>query len=365
MDREIQASLDTAMTAFEQFKARVDAKTKDLEERFDRIEVRTNRPGAGGDYRKPDEAEMKAFLAYVRGGREAMNLDEVKSLQVSDATMGGYLAPNAFLNEILRNLSQLSPVRSIARVMDISAPAALLPTRTGGMTGQWVGETSTRPETTVTFGQRAYTVREFACYVDCSNQMLEDTAFDIANELAFEFAEEFGEAEATAFVAGTGVLDPTGFLNDADVGYTAGGHATQITADGLIDLFHALKPAYRASGTWGMNGKTLAAVRKLKDGSTGQYLLVTGGIANAPETTLLGRPVVEMPDMPDVGSNAYPVVFGDFKNGYRIFDRVALAILRDPFSKATNGVTRFHGRRRVAGGVGKAEALRKLKIATS
>ena len=72
-----------------------------------------------------------------------------------------------------------------------------------------------------------------------------------------------------------------------------------------------------------------------------------------------GRPVVELPDMPDVAGNAFPIVFGDFGNGYRIFDRVALSILRDPYSQATVGMTRFHGRRRVAGGVGKAEALRK------
>jgi HK97 family phage major capsid protein len=80
---------------------------------------------------------------------------------------------------------------------------------------------------------------------------------------------------------------------------------------------------------------------------------------------LLGRPVVEMPDMPDIAGGAYPVVFGDFMNAYRIFDRVSLSILRDPYSQATNGMTRFHGRRRVAGGVAKAEAIRKLKIATS
>jgi HK97 family phage major capsid protein len=102
----------------------------------------------------------------------------------------------------------------------------------------------------------------------------------------------------------------------------------------------------------------------LKDGQ-GRYIINIAGIDNTPVTTLLGRPVIEMVDMPDIGANTTPIVFGDFSNGYRIFDRVSLSILRDPYSQATNGMTRFHGRRRVAGGVGKSEALRKLKIATS
>jgi HK97 family phage major capsid protein len=102
----------------------------------------------------------------------------------------------------------------------------------------------------------------------------------------------------------------------------------------------------------------------LKDGN-GNYLVLTAGLAGQVTTTILGRPVAEAPDMPDVAGGAFPIAFGDFSAGYRIFDRIPLSILRDPYSQATNGMVRFHGRRRVAGGVGKAEAIRKLKIATS
>lgn len=113
-----------------------------------------------------------------------------------------------------------------------------------------------------------------------------------------------------------------------------------------------------------MSSTTLGTVRKFKDGQ-GRYLVNIAGLDNTPVTTILGRPVIEAPDMPDVGANASPIVFGDFSQGYRIFDRVSLSILRDPYSQATKGFTRFHGRRRVGGGVGKSEALRRLKIATS
>jgi HK97 family phage major capsid protein len=336
-----------------------------LQAQIDAIQAKLNRPGTGTEETKEaDAVEKKAFDNYVRRGREGLNADEMKSLRVSDDTAGGFLAPDEFQAELDRNVVLFSPVRSIARVLPTGAPAVLWPKRTGGMTGAWVGETQARPETTVTFGQNRYGVCELAAYVDVSNAMLEDSQFDVGQLLAFEFAEEFGVLEGAAFVNGASQLSPSGFMQDAGVAYTPGTDASNVKGDGLIDLYHAIKAPYRATAVWGMNSATLGSIRKLKD-TNGNYMVAMAGLNNTPVTTLLGRPIVEMPDMPDVGAGAFPIVFGDFAQGYRIFDRVALSILRDPYSQATNGMTRFHGRRRVAGGVGKAEAIRKLKIATS
>ena len=357
---DLQKSVDDRLKAVEG--KGIDPK---LQERLDRIEAKQNRPGTGADEKKEaDAVEKKAFETFIRKGKEALSADEIKSLRVSDDTAGGYLAPDAFQAELDRNVVLFSPVRSISRVMPTGAPAVLWPKRTGGMTGAWVGETTTLPETTVTFGQNRYGVCEIAAYVDVSNAMLEDSAFDIGQLLAFEFGEECGYLEGVAFVNGASQLSPSGFMQDANVSYTPGTDASLVKGDGLIDLYHAIKAPYRINGTWGMNATTLGAIRKLKD-TNGNYMVAMAGLNNAPVTTLLGRPIVEMPDMPDIASNAYPIVFGDFQQGYRIFDRISLSILRDPYSQATNGMTRFHGRRRVAGGVGKAEAIRKLKIATS
>jgi HK97 family phage major capsid protein len=153
-------------------------------------------------------------------------------------------------------------------------------------------------------------------------------------------------------------------MADPDVRFKPSLASTSITADGLIDLYHSVLPFYRARGVWMMNSQTLSAVRKLKDGD-GEYLVSLAGINNAPSTMLLGAEIVEAVDMPDIAANSYPVVFGDFLSGYQIYDRVAMSILRDPFSLATSGQIRFHGRRRVAGGTRKAEALAKLRIAAS
>jgi HK97 family phage major capsid protein len=345
---------DEAVAAIEalgkDLKSKLDGQSTEFKCAIDRIDqeiARLKRPGTEKKSGEPT-LETKAFETFVRKGREALTPEEVKSLNVSDDTAGGYLAPDQFVVELLRNVRLFSPVRQVARVMKTGSSAVLLPKRTGGMTSQWVGEKQARPETTVTFGEARYPVNEIACWVDVSNAILEDSEFDIVQLLAFEFAEEFGATEGTAFVNG----------------YTPGTDAAQLKADGLIDLFHAVKTPYRVDAVWGMNSTTLGAVRKLKD-INGQYLLASAGINNAPADTILGKPVVEMTDLADIAANAFPIVFGSFSQGYRIFDRIALSVLRDPYSQATNGMTRFHGRRRVAGGVGKAEAIRKLKISTT
>jgi HK97 family phage major capsid protein len=363
---EIRAAVQGLTGTVEQRLGALDTALGEIRGRVSAVEIVQRRPGAGGGNENQAPAvEQRAFTNFLRQGAERMPADEIRSLRVSDDTAGGYLAPDAFITDLQRNVVQFSPVRSVARVAPIGVGAALLPKRTGRMTAKWVGEVEDREETTITYGQNRYEVRELTAYVDVSNTLIEDSAFDIAAELAFDFAEEFGSKEASSFVNGIGSVDPVGFMNDSAIGYTASGDASKVTADGLIDLYHAIAPAYQANAVWMMNSATLGACRKLKDPSTGAYLLITAGIANAPQTTILGRPVVQAPDMPDIASNATPIVFGDFNQGYRIFDRVPISILRDPYSQATKGMTRFHGRRRVAGGTNKTEALRKLKIATS
>jgi HK97 family phage major capsid protein len=251
-----------------------------------------------------------------------------------------------------------------ARVGSTASGSVIIPRRTGAPTASWVGETETRSATQSAYGQIEIEIHEMACYIDVSNRLLEDAAVDIAAEVAFDIAEEFGRAEGEAFVEGNGVKRPLGFMSDTNIGYTPGTDSSAVKAEGLIDLYYALKPFYRQRGTWLMNGATIAAVRKLKDAVTGTYIWQPALTAGQPET-LLGRPIVECTDMPDVSGNEYPIAFGDFASGYRIYDRIGLSILRDPYSVATSGLTRFHARRRVGGAVVRAEAIRKLKVATS
>lgn len=358
---DLRTTVDDRLKAVETKQVDADKVTK----RLDAIELKVNRPGGQGGKSEDERAalEKKAFVTFIRKGREALGADEIKALQVTPDTQGGYLAPPDFSREVDKNVVQFSPIRQAARVGSTASGSVIIPRRTGRPTTYWVGETETRTGTEGSYGQVEIPIDEMACYVDVSNKLLEDAAIDVAAEVAFDLAEEFGRAEGEAFISGNGVKKPLGILSDTTISYTPGTDASTIKIDGMIDLFYALAPFYRQRGVWMCNGKTLAILRKLKDGQ-GQYLWQPAITAGQPET-ILGRPVVEAVDMPDVAGNAFPVLFGDFASAFRIYDRIALSLLRDPYSLATTGQTRFHARRRVGAGVVRSEAIRKLKIATS
>lgn len=358
---DVAKAVADMQVAFETKMAKLESDVKAATDRADALELAVNRPAIITGKADEPTPEQKAFRSFVRAGLERMPANETKDLRVSDDSQGGYLAPSQFMAELIRNVVLFSPVRQAARVSSTAAGSVILPRRTGTMTAGWVGETEDRPETQPAFGQLEFPVHEMAAYVDVSNRLLEDAAVNLESELAFDFGEEYGRLEGAAFIAGDGIKKPLGLLATPGVQTIASGQATALPSnpDVFIDMYHSLPAPYRANAVWGMNSLTVAAVRKYKD-AQGRYLWADSLAADRPPT-FLGSGVIEMPDLPNVAAGTRPIVFGDFTN-FRIFDRVSLSILRNPYVLADKGLVRFHGRRRVGGGVTRTEAFRFLQI---
>jgi HK97 family phage major capsid protein len=347
----------------------------DLQEQYDRLETAMKRTAPGNDNeKKTDRVNVWARSvvdAYTQGVAnlsedqrkciEAVNA-EYKALSVGTDTAGGYLAPVELVREIIKAETEISAVRSLARVRQTASKSVQIPKRTGQFAAVWVAEQGTRSETTgLAYGMEEIPAHEVYALVDISNQMLEDSAFNMNDEISTEASEQFAVAEGAAFVSGTGVGKPEGFMVNASVGTTNSGHATLVTADGLISLKHAIKTAYTRNASYVLNRTTLGSVRKLKDGN-GQYLWQPG-LAMGKPNTLDGDPYVELPDMPSEGAGLKPVAYGDFRRGYTWVDRISMEMLRDPFTQATSGNVRFIMRKRAGGQVVLAEAIRTLTCA--
>lgn len=338
---------------------RLAAAEKKSAERLDKVEAKLNRPAAPFLSAASDaEVETKSFLSYVRRGVERMGADETKALTVGDASAGGYLAPEQFVAEIDKKLVEFSPIRQVARIVSVSSGELILPKRTGTLSASWVGETTTRPTTQPAYGQAKFDTFEIACNVPISNRLLEDAAFDMAGELSADFAEEFGRTEASAFINGDGLGKPNGILTNTEITRDELTSAV-INVDDLIRLFHSLPSFYASKAVWAMNRQTIGRIRALTT-TTGEMLWQDALSAGNP-ATILGRPVIEFPDMPNVVAGATPIVFGDFSH-FRVFDRIGLTVTRDPYTMANVGQVVFHARRRIGGGVTKAEAFRFLSV---
>ena len=366
LDEKMQ-NIESKLDAFEDISQKLnqaESNAENIKEQVAKLETVIKRPNSGLDTKQIDE-RVAAFDLYCRKGIDALEPAEKKALTVSNDSTGGYLAPPEYVRELLKTVTEISPIRSIARVRSTGQRSIQVPKRTSQFAAEWVAESGTRSETTgYNVGLEEIPAHEHYALVDISEQDLEDSVFDLEAEMQSEFAEQFAKAEGTAFVSGNSVGKPEGILTNSNVGEANSGNASALTADGLITLVHSIKSDYIRNGTFVFNRSTLSAIRKLKD-TAGQYIFQQGMmLSGGMSSTILGHPYVEATDMPDVASNAFPIAFGDFNRAYMIVDRVALAVLRDPFTQATTGNVRYIARRRVGGQVVQAEAIVKQKVST-
>ncbi len=360
---------------------RIDAALDDTMRRIDRLTLERGRPalghdGQGAHGRDPLVAEHKAaFAAYVRTG-EAGGLKrlEAKALSAGSGPDGGYLAPSTVEGEILRRLAHVSPIRSLATVRTISSGTYKKAFSTTGPASGWVAEAAARPQTgSPTLAELSFPAMELYAMPAATQTLLDDAIVNIDQWIAEEVESAFAEQEGAAFVNGDGTDKPKGFLaypTVAEASWSwgnigvlntgvAGAFAASNPSDVLVDLVYALKAGYRQNASFVMNRKTQGTVRKFKD-ANGNYLWQPPASAGAP-ATLLGFPLVEAEDMPNIANNAISVAFGDFRRGYLVVDRAGVRILRDPYS--AKPYVLFYTTKRVGGGVQDFAAIKGLKFA--
>lgn len=378
---DLEAKLDKINKALDQYEPMnqkltlAEQQAKAMQEQLDRVETILNRPNAGGADLTAKEAKeyMAAFDRVMRKPSDQRDPADVALIQkrvaalstAADTGAGYLLAPPEMQSEIIKGIVLISPMRQIATVRTIGVQSLKQPKRTGTGSASRVGELQTRTNTgDPAYGMLEIHAPEMFARIEVSQQMLEDSEYDLMAELREDATEQFAKKEGAEHISGLSAANQCeGILTNASVSYTASGAAAAIKADGMIDLYHAVATEYARNGVWIQNRTTLGAIRKLKDGN-GQYLWVPGIVGNVPNT-ILGAPYVEMPDMPAIGADTYPVAFGDFRRGYVVVDRVAIGFQVDYTTGADNGLVVFRARKRTGGGVRLAEAFRKLKCAAA
>jgi HK97 family phage major capsid protein len=276
---------------------------------LDRLETIVSRPEFGKG--SPVESmQTKVFDKWLRKGKDSLSPEEVKVLTVSNDNTAGYLAPPEYVREIIKGVTEFSPIRSIARVRSTTNRSIQVPKRTGQFAAQWVAEEGARTETTgYAVGLEEIPAHELYALVDISEQELEDSVFNLEAEMNSEFTEQFAKAEGAAFVSGTAVGQPQGILT----GLPGTRSQTSINndalaADDLINAAHNVKAEYARNGSFILSRSTLAAVRKMQDGE-GQYVFQPGVYAMGVGSNILGHPIVECTDMPAIANGTVPVVW--------------------------------------------------------
>lgn len=313
-----------------------------------------------------DKEYTDSFNAHMRKG------DVQAALNKGTAEEGGYLTPVEWDGTITDKLREESPMRQLAQVQVTSKAGWKKLFNMGGTGSGWVGETDARPETaTPVLAELGFGHGEIYANPAATQQILDDAEINIEAWLASEVQAEFAEQEGVAFISGDGVKKPAGILTYVTGGSNAAKHpfgaikainsgaAADIGSDAVLDLIYGLPKKYRQNAQFLTNNLTIAKLRKLKDGQ-GNYLWQPSAQAGQP-ATLHGYGLAEDENMPDVAANSLPILFGDFKRGYLIIDRMGIRVLRDPYTKKPYVL--FYTTKRVGGGVQNPECLRALKVA--
>ena len=342
----------------------------DRQERAERLEREMNAPtsdilSSRPEKPVPDKQDRAsdeyrdAFWKMVRD--RSAHYTVFNALQIGTDSEGGYLCPDEYERTLVQALEDENKLRSLCKVIRTSSGDRKIPLVASHGTASWVDEEGAIPESDDAFGQITLGAHKVASIIKVSDELLQDSVFDVEGYIATEFARRVGDAEEAAFINGDGSGKPYGMLHDtngAAIGVTAAS-ATALTADELIDLVYSLKAPYRKRALFLFNDQTIKAIRKLKDGN-GQFLWQPGLQVGQPNT-LLGYRYETSTHMPLIGAGAKPVLFGDMSS-YWIADREGRSIKRLNELYASTGQIGFRVTQRLDARLVQQEGMKCLTM---
>lgn len=297
----------------------------------------------------------KTFWTNVR----KRNFFDVKDvLRVGEDTEGGHLVPDEYEKKLVQGLQEENFFRSLATVIKTSSGERKIPVVTGHGTASWMDENGLYPETDETFGQVTLDSHKIGTAIRISEELLNDSVFDLESYMTSEFARRIGTEEEKSFLIGDGSKKPTGIFTQANVtGPTT--TTKDITFDDMIELYHSLPAPYRKNAVWILHDTTVKAIRKLKD-NNGNYIWQPSTQAGQPDL-ILNRPYYTstFAPLPEQGNKA--IAFGDFSY-YWIADRQGRTFKRLNELYANNGQIGFLASQRVDGKLVLPEAVKILTV---
>lgn len=356
LDKIEEKNAENTQKWHKQAEAELELKTRieDLE-----TQLIEGKAGQGVDFRNTEE--YKSLNKIIQSGD--LSLVEGKQLLRTDSeTAGGVLVQGEMAREIIKPITEMSPIRQYARVMTIGGKNIALPSRKSLLDASWEGEAEQDEQSASSYGADTITPFRLSVTVPITMDLLMDSEFDMESEIMMDANERFAQKEGQGFVSGSGFKMPTGFLSDPTIAADAYDSETAgtITGDDVIKLLGELKTGYNETLTF--NRRTLAHLRTLKS-NDGSYLWQPG-LNGAATNQLAGTPYFLSEDMPDIANNALSIALADFRRGYRIVDRTSLSVVRDDVTRKRHAIVEFTIHRWLTGQPVLKEAFKLLRVSS-
>ena len=298
-----------------------------------------------------------AFSNMIRGNG---NIKEVKAaLSVGVNKEGGYTVSDEFDRKLIKKLNDHNVLRRICNVMQTKSGDHKIPIAAGAAEANWIDEAAPIPETTPQFDQISLGANKLAALLLATNSFLRDTAIDVEDYVADQFAIALGNKEEAAFINGTGVKQPTGLLHETDgagMGATAEGI---VTFDDVMRLYYSLGAPYRENAAFLCNEDLMLKLMLLKDGN-GSYVWKPSLDVGKPDT-LLGKPIYCSSFMPEMAAGNKVMLYGDFSY-YWVAERSKRTFQRLDELFAVKDCTGFKVTERLDAHLILKDAMKALKV---
>ena len=316
------------------------------------------------------DAYNKAFWEMMRGNN---SLEVRDALSVGVPSEGGYTVPDEFERQLIQGLEENNIFRTLAHTIHTNSGTRTIPIATDSGSASWIEEGAAIQESDMSFAQETLSAYKLGCMIKVSNELLNDSAFNIAAHIAQRFGVRFGNAEEDAFINGTGPSanpqvtpsQPTGILTSltASAGNTTE-DAVTVHFDNIYKLYYSLKSPYRRKASFLCNETLLLQLMLLKD-KNDNYIWKPGLEVGKPDT-ILGRPIYTSGYMPALTGEAADagkkvLLFGDFSY-YWIADRQSRTLKRLNELYAVTDQVGFIGTQRVDGKLILPEAMQVMAM---
>jgi HK97 family phage major capsid protein len=257
---------------------------------------------------------------------------------------GGFLIPESLRSELLRVSLETSIVRPRARVIPMESLRVPFPAIDstsnvssvyGGVVGYWTQEGAALTASQASFGRIVLDAKKLTAYTEVPNELISDSIISFQAFLDQIFPEALGFYEDDAFINGTGVGEPLGYLNGTaavSVSKESGQPADTIVWENLIKMYARMLPGSLSRAVWVVPPDAFPelATMSLSVGTGGSAIWLNNG-ASGPPATILGRPVLISEKVPKLG-DAKDVSFVDF-GFYLLGDRQVMSAMSSPHYK--------------------------------
>jgi len=259
-------------------------------------------------------------------------------------TDGGVLVPDEFMSQLVWLTEQYGVARKVANVVPMNRDVLTVPRKTGIVSMSPIGEGATITDTSNTFDGVQLVAKKWGALVKITNELLEDSAVNIADDYSRTFAEAQAKAEDDAYFIGDGSATyngcvglTSGLVSGAYVSATGSGWSAMLLSDfltssvGVVENVNTSRLAFICSRQFYFQ----VMVKLLTIGSSSGYIgggntteiKVPPGMGQA-DASFLGYPVywAQSAIRATAGSEARSVYFGDFVGGTMLGDRRQMAI---------------------------------------